>query len=358
MDLRWIAMGETALSLGADELIPIDAPESERISNLLSDVRSIRIGVLSNPLSGGNRNGLSKARDILANKSCVVYQEVRTPADVARCLADFARREVDVVAINGGDGTIHAALTTLFHERPFGPLPLLALLRAGTASMLAKDIGLRGSRDQALRKLVAWRDSGKGNPVILQRPVLRVQSRGHKSPLYGMFFGAACIYQGIRFFHAKLQNRGLHGELAHGLILARYLLAVASNRREVVTPQSLTIDWSSGRSEHRQVILLLISTLERLILGLRPYWGSEQGPLHFTAVEAKPKRLLTVVLNLLRGRVSRHLMPELGYRSHKISRVRLTLQGGFTLDGELYRPDLQPCQLTVENGGQASFLQL
>jgi len=338
--------------------IPRNTPQSEKMSSLLSEARPIRLGVLSNPLSGGNRNGLGKAREMLSNKSRVVYREVRTPADVAGCLADFARREINVVAINGGDGTIHAALTALFHEKPFGVLPLLALLRAGTASMLAKDVGLTGSRDQALRRLLVWLESGCGNPVILQRPVLRVQGAGDRGPLYGMFFGAACIYQGIQFFHAKLRARGIHGELAHGVILVRYLLALACKERDVVAPESLTIELNPGRSEQRQVILVLISTLERLILGLRAYWGSEQGALHFTAVDAKPKRLLTVLLNLLCGRRSRHLMPEFGYRSHNISRVRLTLQRGFTLDGELYRPDLQPGQLIVEKGGQASFLQL
>jgi len=277
---------------------------------------------------------------------------------VAACLADFARRQVDVVAINGGDGTIHAALTALFRENPFEVPPTLALLRAGTASMLAKDIGLRGSRDQALRKLLGWVESGSGDSVVLQRPVLRVQIAADTQPLYGMFFGAAAVYQGIRFFHAKLKRKGIRVELAHGLILARYLLALAAGNRKVVTPEFMTIDFNEGPTEKREILLLLISTLERLILGLHPYWGSEPGALHFTAIDARPKRVLRVVFDLLRGRTCRHLVPELGYRSHNISRMRLILQGGFTLDGELYGLDTQPCELLVENGGQASFLQL
>ncbi len=117
-----------------------------------------KIGVLHNPLSGGNHKCLQRIRSAAAVASPeVLQQEVQTPLDVSETLADFARREVNIVVINGGDGTVQAALTALFHKNCFETMPLLAVLRsAGTTSMIAGDIGLKGSRLKALRRLFSW----------------------------------------------------------------------------------------------------------------------------------------------------------------------------------------------------------
>ncbi|UCD57595.1 MAG: hypothetical protein JSV16_00355, partial [Candidatus Hydrogenedentota bacterium] len=140
---------------------------------------SHRVGVLSNPLSGGNRNGRGAVREALSVSSQICRREVQTKADVASALADFARHEVDVVAVDGGDGTVHAVLTALFRHQMFETPPLLALLRSGTANMIARDVGLRGRHDQALRRLYTWVHTGDYNAVILERPVLRVQVPSH-----------------------------------------------------------------------------------------------------------------------------------------------------------------------------------
>jgi hypothetical protein len=59
---------------------------------------------------------------------------------------------------------------------------------------------------------------------------------------------------------------------------------------------------------------------------------------------------------LLRGKKNRFCAPEYGYFSRKPREVRLTITGGFTLDGELYALDNQTTQITVTDGGKASFL--
>ena len=106
----------------------------------------------------------------------MIRWNVRTPEEVAAALVKFAGQEVDLVTINGGDGTIQAALTTLLHQRPFEKLPLLAVLRAGTTSMTARDVGLQGSAEKGLKRLLTWSLTGQGSHAILKRRVLRVIS--------------------------------------------------------------------------------------------------------------------------------------------------------------------------------------
>ena len=337
-------MAERKLS---DHSQPISAP-----------ARPLRVGVLNNPLSGANRKGLGTVREVLAAYPQVSDLDVQTPADVASALADFARQEVNVVAINGGDGTIQAALTVLYHQSPFERLPLLAVLRAGTTSMTAGDVGLKGSRAQGLRKLLRWACDGKGEVVHLQRPVLRVQAAPHVEPVYGMFLGTASIYQGIQFCNNRLNRPGFRGEWAPGLTIALFLLAVALRGTTHVAPVPITVGLDDNPPEQRDWFLLMISGLERLFLGLRPYWGEEDGPLHYTAVASQPQYLLRALPALIRGRTNRYGTAKNGYVSHNVRRVRLSLHSGFTLDGELFQAKAHLGPVVVENGGKASFIQL
>jgi hypothetical protein len=294
----------------------------------------------------------------LAVQAHTIHCEAQTPADVEAALADFARKEVNVLAINGGDGTIQAVLTALLGKRPFKKIPLLAILRAGTDSITSRDVGLQGSRERGLRMLLQWFRSGDDAAVILRRSVLRVQIAANQEPLYGMILGAALVYDGIQFCHRRMYSLGFHGQLAPGLTLARYLLGLIFRNKKYLNPVPITVGLDGQPPVKQDFLLVLISTLERLFLGLRPHWGREDGPLHYTAVAAQPRHLLRAVPSLLRGRKGRYGTPDNGYFSHNVHEVRLTLNSGFTLDGELYTPDVGLGPVVVQNGGQVSFLRL
>jgi len=332
----------------------------EPLSVLLKSDSTVRIGMLNNPLSGGNRKGLQKLREAAAAvRPRVLQEEVQTPSDVAATLADFARREVNILVINGGDGTVQSVLTAIFHKKYFETLPLLAVLRsAGTTSMIAGDIGLKGSREIALQKLFSWARAKDGIATVIQRPVLKVQVPSENEPVYGMFFGAAAIYQATHFCLQKVHTRGLRGELGAGVALARFLLAVFLRDRKIVSAAPITTRLNQDPPEHKKYLLVLITTLQRLFLGLRPYWGSEPKPLHYTTVGARPRHFMRVLPSLMRGYQSSHVNPANGYISHNVDEVRLTLDSGFNLDGELYTPDSRLGPVRVSHGGTASFLQL
>jgi diacylglycerol kinase family enzyme len=344
----------------------IKAPHTETgtsygsLQHFLQVNRAVRIGMLNNPLSGGNRNGLQKIRKAAAAAHPEVFQrEVQTPTDVAQTLADFARQGVNLVVVNGGDGTVQAAMTAIFHKNFFEKMPVLAILpSAGTTSMIAGDIGLKGSRESALQRLFSWARTRDGRAAIMQRPVLRVQVPEKREPVYGMFFGAAAIYQATQFCHQKIFAKGVRGELGAGLALARFLLAVVLRDRKVVSSVPITTRLDQKSAQQQKCLAVFVTTLQRLFLGLRPYWGSEPKPLHYTAVGSRPRHFLRALPSLMRGRQGRYVRPDNGYTSHNIDAVQLTLEGGFNLDGELYTPDCRLGPVRVSYGGHASFLQL
>ena len=113
------------------------------------------IGVISNPRSGMNKRNPRLARKlayILGDKNIL---EQPDHLDGLRSVArQFKERDVDIVCINGGDGTAHTALTIFLAEYGSKPLPKIALLRGGTMNTMARNIGLKGSPESILGRVV------------------------------------------------------------------------------------------------------------------------------------------------------------------------------------------------------------
>jgi hypothetical protein len=171
-----------------------------------------------------------------------------------------------------------------------------------------------------------------------------------------MFFGAAAIYQGIQYFHRNLNGKGLRGEVGPGLTILRFLWALVNKNKDFSASVPLTVKLDQNPATQFDCLVVLISTLERLLLGMHPYWGREKGALHYTAIKANPRHLVRALPSFFRGFTGYHNTPENGFFSHNASEIKLNLAGGFTLDGQLYTPENQQEPTVVRDGGTATFL--
>jgi hypothetical protein len=317
------------------------------------------VGIISNPLSGGNRRqGLGAIQRCLQSYPGVPHCEVCSVPDVRAALEDFHGRNLNLIVVNSGDGTVQAVLTELMGQRLFTSPPLLALLSGGTTNMTHQDLGLGGPPGEALRRVMDWAQHGDGPALIRRRTVLKVQTASCTRPLYGLFFGSACIFNGIRFFHSRIQHTGLRGDAAHLLIMARFLWALAHRDDALVKPLPVAIRADRVTIEPRDYLLLLVTTLDRLIMGLRPYHQRRERLLTLTAVSARPRHLLRTLPFLLKGRRSSWAQPENGYVTCRARSIRLDMDGGFAVDGELFSADSRSGPVLIQDGGQAEFLRL
>lgn len=324
-----------------------------------ADQRSPVVGLISNPCSRRNRASLHKVEAIVANQPDIHHRVTADAGEIAGVLEEFARLGVNTLAINGGDGTSARVFTELLERRAFVQRPAIILLPGGTTNMNAADAGLRGSLTDSVHRMADWVNGDAGHGERLTRPVLRVEGARGEQPLYGMFFGAGTIISGIEYCHAKIHTLGIRDELAPGLVVLRTLWGMLRKDGHFSVPTAMDI----GLDNHecgaaRPVVQLLVTSLQRLFLGLRPWWGTETGVLHCTWMEQPSRHVLRAFPALLRGKPNRHVNTENGYFSHNAGLIRLQLDGTFTLDGEMHHASREHGPLTITNGSTLEFVRM
>jgi diacylglycerol kinase (ATP) len=317
------------------------------------------VGLISNPNSGRNRKHLRAIERIVANHPRVHHCPTQGAADIPTALSLLAERSVEVLAINGGDGTVARVLTHLLEDAPFERLPLIALLPGGTTNMNAGDVGLRGSLAGAVQRLCHWADDDRCEGRLLRRAILRVDPGAGQPVGYGMFFGTGAIIHGIEYCRASIHTRGVANEIGPGLAMARTLWGIARGDRRFARSVAVSVALDGAPPARAEdILILLVSSLERLFLGMRPYWGKEDAPLHVSIIRAGADHLLWNLPALLRGKPGRHVGVAAGYRSCNVGRISLTLDGPWTLDGEMYQASRKAGPVIITDGGPVTFIRL
>jgi diacylglycerol kinase (ATP) len=318
-----------------------------------------KTGLITNPHSRRNRHQLSALNAIVADHPGILHRIAEGPNQIIDVLREFAAAQVSVLAINGGDGTSARVFTELLEKRPFDSLPAVILLPGGTTNANANDVGLRGDLRRAASTLAAWASGEDRREQRVKRAILRVQNATGGEPLCGMFFGAGSVVRGIEYCHSAFHGRGIGHTIGPGVAILRVLWGVHRNEPRFATPTDMRLELGATRdTATREVLLMIITSLDRLILGMRPYWGREKGSLHCTWIEQPARSLMRLFPSVLRGAPAARATPEHGYFSHNSGRIRLWFDGGFTLDGEMHQASLDTSPLTISNGAELEFLRI
>jgi diacylglycerol kinase family enzyme len=294
------------------------------------------VGLISNPASGHNRDQFEDIRAHIGQISSIHHRITHSPADIAPVLRELAALNIEVLAINGGDGTVSAILGELLESRLFVRPPLIALLPGGTANMNAGDIGVRGSLKKAVERFCRWctgeRDiAGK----VAQRALLRVLIDNIKQPLYGMFLGSGAVVHGAEYAHQEIHSRGMRDDFSLALGTLRTVWGVLRDDPTFNRHVTITLRLDDREPIQCDTLILAVSTLQRLAFGMHPFWSTEPGTIRLTLMEQGCTHFARTFFSIVRGRPNRNAVPASGYFSRNANRIRLEMEGKINLDGEL-----------------------
>ncbi|MDX6748639.1 diacylglycerol kinase family protein [Geminicoccaceae bacterium 1502E] len=316
----------------------------------MSSGAALRVGVIHNARSTRNKKTLGELRGAFGGGPEVVQLDFEHGTSLAELLDELAQREIGLLVVNGGDGTVQGVLTELLERRPFAELPPVAILPRGMANMTANDCGLQRRDPAIVRRLQGLVRERRLAEHLVTRRVLRIDNIADAPPQWGMFFGAAGIYDAIHLCKGEVHTRGLKGELANLVTLLHLLGNWAIGRKPAGMLEGEEVGMRLDGQERRgRQLLVLATTLDRLVVRSRPYWREELGPVRFTSIAHPPQRLVRSARQVLYGG-NRERLPE-SYFSRGAHRVELDMGLPFTIDGQFFhaRADA-PLVITAPQG--------
>lgn len=315
------------------------------------------IGLICNPHSGRNQQQLAGLETAIKNCSHLLYVPTASVEDIPSAIERFAQAKIEILAINGGDGTVAHVLTHLLRHPAFKTPPQLILLPGGTTNMNVGDVGIPGKIQQSLEKLIRWSQGELPDLEARERPILQIKQGESGPPMYGMIFGTGAIIQAIEYWHSSVKQKGFRNEFSSGLALARTVWGLIRRDPRFAKPVKLDIHFGDKQRIQQDNMMMFVSCMPRVFLNFRPFWGSEDGALAMTVVRDRAERFLCTLPAFLRGRPNARLTPQAGYESHNVNSLTIEMEGAYTLDGEILHIDKTHGPLFIRHHCDVQFLR-
>jgi diacylglycerol kinase family enzyme len=288
------------------------------------------IAVFVNPSARANRRDprlAAKFQAILGGDGQVLAP--RSLDELDQAAAGLRASSPSLIAIHGGDGTLHKTLSALINGWAGAPLPPVAILCGGTMNVVASSLGLRERPEVMLTQLVEAQRAGR--PLVtLRKRCVQVGDR------YGFIFGNGLLANFLTEYYGP---NGYGPMRAIWILLRCFASAVVVGQfsrrlfrrfegRVLVDGQPLS--WP-------RFVSVGAATVREVGLGFKLYNRADDDPDRFgvLAIHAGPLALLPDMPAVHAGR---GIPPE---RAYATTATTLDVsseapQMTYTIDGDLY----------------------
>ena len=307
-------------------------PAGTRARRQLAPGETPSVGVIYNPRSHGNQG---------ADFDCAITPQVHIaqPGDrsqLPEALAELAARGIDLLVINGGDGTVRDVLTC--GAAIFGDdWPEIAVLPKGKTNALTVDLGV--PRDWTLQNALDAYHAGRR---VHRRPI-EITTKGDASRVLGFILGAGAFTTATRAGQGA-HRLGAFNSMAvvvttlWGIIQFMFASRANSWRRgakmEIRLGAQETPMAHSGVGDPESRQILFASTLETMPAGAKPFGQMRKG-LKLAVTDQIARRSVFTVLAMIRGK-SPAGMRERGFHQLSTPQFTLDIADSFILDGEAF----------------------
>jgi diacylglycerol kinase (ATP) len=285
-------------------------------------------------------------------------------ASLASAITAVLSDPVDVLAINGGDGTVHVVLTALLNcvdASSWGSLPLIQILPGGTMNTVSGSYGVRGRRfggygqgpEAWLAALLVYRTPAEVPAV--RRSVLEVRSSPagahYGSAQYGFLFGNGLMSNFLELYYEGSEPTPLKalGILARGVLSA--VVGGPTIRRLMRTVQ-VQVEADGVAWPYAEYLCVAAGTTEDVGFGFRAFFDAPRNPgrMHALGIACSALRL---VLDLPRIWLARPLSAS-NVEQGTPRTLRLHASGAqmYMIDGDFHRAGPE---LTVAVGPELRF---
>ena len=317
--------------------IMADPSRSDMNTRLSSEPGLPVTGVLYNPRSHRNRGTEPRELDY----PVIRVEQPERRRDMKAAMQRFVDSGVELLVINGGDGTVRDVLTA--GNMVFGDnWPALAVLPRGKTNALTIDLEM--PRSWTLEEaILAHRDGRR-----VQRQPLVLEPLGETDdPLVrlGFILGAGAFVAAIdsgQGAHRLGAFEGLAVGATAGWGFLQMLFGGEENPWRRGAPMNVRLGPEMAalpHSEHGEMSrrsALFASTLRRFPAGLDPF-SELPGPIRVFAVDRFRRRFAFLLPPILKG-WRPGWMAQAGLQRASTDRIDLDLGDGFILDGERFDP--------------------
>lgn len=289
------------------------------------------IVVFVNPRSRGSRRDpglVPRMERVLGDTGRVIAS--RSLEELAASAAALAAEPPRVIAVHGGDGTLHVTLTALLHAFAGKALPPIAILGGGTMNVVTGSLQIRARPLDYLARLAAAVRASQALTTI-QRRCLRVGDR------YGFVFGNGILAN----FLVEYYEGNAYGPIRAVLLMVR-ILASAMVRgtlmRRVFRRFRGTVVVDDQTLEFPDLMAVGAGFVREVGLGFKLFDRADDDPDRF-AVLAIHSGALALFPDLWAVRNGRGIARSRAF-SGIAQRLEITGQDpemAYTIDGDIYR---------------------
>lgn len=299
------------------------------------------IGVINNPKSRQNKKNpeqIPKLGYILGRTG--ESMATRDFDELEECLEHFKETDIDILAINGGDGSSHVTLSKMLRIYGDKPLPKVALLRGGTLNTVSKSFGIKGKTSYLLYNLAEKYAKGEEYETVEANTI---DINGN----IGFIFGNGIVANYMNdYYKAKIPNA------TNGLLL------VGKGIFSVLTGTPLAKKWFK-RIQAKVTVddellsdttftSMLAGGTEDIAVGFKPWCRAHdvEGAFHMLFFTCSPFKFL---FDLPYIYFARPIHPRTGHEFMVKKSVKIEAEEPFvyTQEGEMYTCESGKMELKV-----------
>lgn len=329
------------------KVVPFDGPRRTRAT--MGGTAAPKVGVIYNPRSHRN-----KGQDLDCDSSPQIF--VAQPGDrehITLALADFAQRGIDLLVINGGDGTVRDVLTC--GAGIFGDdWPVIAVLPKGKTNAVTVD--LEAPSNWSLQGAIHAFQHGRR---IHRRPIRISSPQVPGASVLGFVLGAGAFTLATRAGQSAHRLGAFNSLAVAATTTWTVLQAVfATNRNpwrrgarmDLFVGSALAPFEHSGVGDPAYRRFLLASTLERFPAGMKPF-GAHGPGLKLAVLDQTRRTTMALLPAIILGRKVRN-QRERGIHQVSLSVFELDIDDQIVLDGEAFPAG----RYRVETGPELEFV--